>query len=181
MPKLYTWEIRTEVDFECLSFRDWLHDARSFETFPTQQAALDAAKAAIEAEEDDDGGKVSIIEWNTKDYVDGGAWFASSDGEEGRVLVHTINVPASTFETIDQTYRSIEFYVFFVMGGFENGNADFLCLDANEHPLEDGFYFSVEGEEQPLGGPFDNWQEVIGAAHAYFDGRYDEYVDASPG
>ena len=85
------------------------------------------------------------------------------------------------YETVDQEYRGIKFFVFFVMGGCENGNVDFLCLDANEHPLEDGFYFGVEDEEQPLGGPFDTTQAVIAAAHAYFDGHYDDFVDAMPG
>jgi hypothetical protein len=59
------------------------------------------------------------------------------------------------FETIMRNKgQDNEFFIFFVLGGFENGHRDFPCFNSDGTKLADGFYFGVEDCEDPCGGPF---------------------------
>lgn len=100
MTTLFIVQIRTQNERENESSRDWMHDARSFQGYPTLDAAIAAGRTAIQEEidgldpEDCPDGFPTITEWNTLDYKDG-AWFeiTHKDGTEydsGRVLVHTV-------------------------------------------------------------------------------------------
>lgn len=97
--KLYAPEFRSAEIRECESFRDYLHGDTTFVAYLSQEAALAAAHDQLESDvegRDPDEGKVTIDKWErcpegeATPYSDGGVWYELSDGEEGRVVIHTI-------------------------------------------------------------------------------------------
>lgn len=100
--EFYTPEFRSAVLQADETFRDYLHDNKTFVAYPSREAAVAAARSQLEedvAERDCEDlpanekwviTKWSLVDSNNRPYDDGGVWYEVSDGEEGRVVIHTI-------------------------------------------------------------------------------------------
>lgn len=97
---LYAAEIRTNQTREDESYRDWLHNSCTYIALPTRADALALARRVLDEDmagrDPDDGPLPTITKWETAPdgtpYSDEGVWFETSDGEEGRVVIHTIQI-----------------------------------------------------------------------------------------
>jgi len=82
------------------------------------------------------------------------------------------------YESIELSHNDVEYYVFFIMSGLENGNRDFPCIDEAGTTMPDGFYFSFEGCDQPPCAAFKSFQECNEAAIKYINDMSDPLAAA---
>jgi hypothetical protein len=78
------------------------------------------------------------------------------------------------FETETHELRGVEYRVFFVLNGLENGARGFPCYSEDgKSIIADGWYFGVSDDEE-FGAPFKSYEDAREAAVCYIEAGWYE-------